>query len=94
MNLHTINSLDALRRRKRKIKKEITMYEEDIMDKVDELTHPFTALFSSSTTSEEFDEYEGEISFPFKKGYKIAANVVKFVQIFKIGRSIYMDFKK
>lgn len=93
MNIVTINSLDELSKRKRELKKEMIACEEEIEYKVYDLTHPFATLFSNSESDDD-EIYEDEMPQQLKKGYKFISNAMRLVQIFRIGKDIYSDFRK
>ena len=88
-----IVSLDDLRRRKKKVRKKLAKCEDRIMEHTYELTYPFTTLFSSSVMDEN-EDYEKKLSPFYQKIYRLAMNAKRFFEIFKMGKSIYSDFKK
>jgi hypothetical protein len=94
MNTTTISSFDELMKRKRRLEKEMAICEDEIEDKVYELTHPFATLFANGYYDDEIETCDDEVSPTIQKGYKIVTNAVRLVQIFRIGKSIYSDFKK
>ncbi len=98
MDFTKINSLDSLYKRKRKIAKEIKYCEDSISDSFQNIVTPFEEILRPDNSIEEDDfitemECYSQPKFMYNimKGVK---NGKRLVQMFKLGKAIFYDYKK
>lgn len=81
-----IRSLRQLRRRKYAIVRQVRMYEEDFQEDMYNLMHPFGETGRFSETNCDTSSYTG-VS-------RIAVNVIRVIDMARLGVSIFKDFRK
>ena len=85
-----IDSLKSLRRQKSKINRKLKRCEVEIVEDYYELIHPFAKGNLVSFVGGEYNE----LPSPVSGVYKFVLNARRFVEIVKMGKSIYMDYKR
>ncbi len=83
-----IDSLKALKMRKMRVARELNRCEDRLMDDYIAMTQPVTSLVNSVRNG----EYEGDL--PLDGMYKFALNAKRVVDMFRLGYSIYKDYRK
>lgn len=89
-NSPKIDSLQSLRKRKAKVKRKLARCEAEIVENYYDLVQPFAAQNLASFAGGEYDELPASVS----KVYKFVLNAKRLTEIVRMGRAIYLDYRR